>query len=692
MRKILIGLGVVIVILLAAAFVVPMFIPTETYKEEIASRVRDATGRDLVIKGDIKFTILPTLGLTVNDVAFANAPGAAAKQMATFKQLVVKLKLLPLISGDVEIEQFELIEPVINLEVDRRGRPNWVFKNPTKPTGKPAPKVKSTKPSSSGQTGEKSTGGANFKLRDVRLVNGRVSYFDRRTGARQSIKDANLVIALTSLQSPLTVDGSLVWNDQRITLKARVANPQALGEAKSSRVTLALRSQPITFSFGGVAKGGKAALLTGKLDLDIPSIRKLAAWTGNPIKMAGDGLGPFKVSGALTLSPGKVTLSKADIRLDAITAKGNLSVLAAGRVPTITAKLDVAKLDLNPYLVGGNGASASPASANAKSTGGKTKATPARTTKGWSRTPIDSAPLRMFNANLDLSAGAILYQKIKVGRSRVRVRLSGGRLEANLLKLQLYGGAGAGKIVFDASKAVPTLTETFVLNGLDAQPFLRDAAGYSGLSGKGSGAIAVTGRGRSQYEIVRSLNGDGKFNFRNGAIKGTNFVGMVCSFNPAALMKGVGKDKETRFSRLAGAYAIRSGILSIAKYEDLQLKSPLLRLAVKGKTSLPARTLDFRIEPKIIGSCKGQGSAFAKKGVAIPLMLGGTWEKPKWKLDLAAVLKMDPKELKKTAKDLRKGLKALIKGKGKDENGEKPAKKIRRDLKKIFEGFGKKKE
>ncbi len=688
MRKILIGLGAVVVVLIAAAFVVPMFIPTETYKEEIASRVRAATGRDLVIKGDIEFTILPTLGLTVNDVAFSNAPGAASKQMASFKQLVVKLELLPLIGGDIEIDRVVLIEPVINLEVDRQGRPNWDFKKPAKTALKPTPQAKQAKPSSAGQAGEKGGGGSSLKLGDVRLVKGRVSYLDRRTGARQSIEDANLVIALTSLRGPLTIDGSLVWNRQRITVKARVDNPQAVSEGKSSRVTLALRSQPITLTFGGVAKGGKATVLAGRLDLDISSIRKLAAWTGNPIKMAGTGLGPFKVTGALTLSPDRLALSKADIRLDAITAKGNLSILTTGKTPTITAKLDVTKLDLNPYLAGGGGAAASRSGAGANPTSGKSTATPARPAKGWSRAPINTAPLRMLNADLDLSVGSILYQRIKVGRSRLRIRLNGGRLEANILQLQLYGGSGTGKIVLDARGAVITITETFQLNGLDARPFLRDAAGYDGLSGKGSGANSVTGRGASQYDIVRSLNGAGKFNFRNGAIKGTDFVGMVCSFNSADLMKGIGKGKETRFSRLAGTYTIRGGVLRIAKYEDLQLKSPLLRLAVKGKTSLPARTLDFRIEPKIIGSCKGQGSAFAKKGVVIPLMLGGTWEKPRWTLDLAAILKMDPKDLKKTAKDLRKGVKALIKGK----DGEKPEKKIRRDLKKIFEGFGKKKE
>jgi len=683
MRKILIGLGVVIVVLIAAAFVVPMFIPTETYKEEIASRVRDATGRDLVIKGDIKFTILPTLGLTVKDVAFSNAPGAASKQMATFKQLVVKLKLMPLISGDVEIDQFELVEPVINLEVDAKGQPNWVFAGKAKPAGKPAP---TAKPSSGGQAGKSASGGV--KLRDVRLVKGRVSYLDRRTGARQSIVDANLVIALTSLSSPLTIDGSLVWNRQRIDVKARVDNPQAVSEGKSSRASLSVRSQPVTLTFGGVAKGGKAIALGGQLDLDIPSIRKLAAWTGNPIKMAGAGLGPFKIKGALTLSPNRVALSKADIRLDAITAKGNLSVKTTGAVPTITAKLNVAKLDLNPYLAGSGSAADSRGGKDTKAGGKKPAAAPASSTKGWSRAPINTAPLHALNADLDLSAGSILYQRIKVGSSRVRVRLNGGRLEANLLQLKLYGGSGKGKVVLDARGGVLKIAETFQLSGLNARPFLHDAAGYGGLSGKGSGEIAVTGSGRSQYDIVRSLNGAGKFEFRDGAIKGTNFVGMVCSFDPSTLMKGVGKDKETRFSRLTGSYTIKGGILSVAKYEDLRLNSPLLRLGVKGKTSLPARTLDFRIEPKIVGTCKGQSSAFAKKGVAVPLMLGGTWEKPQWKLDLAAVLKMDPKDLKKSAKDLEKGIKSLIKGK----DGEKPTKKIKGDLKKILKGLGKKKE
>jgi uncharacterized protein involved in outer membrane biogenesis len=45
----LIGLGVVVVLLVAAVFIVPALIPMETYKSELTARVKAATGRDLTI-------------------------------------------------------------------------------------------------------------------------------------------------------------------------------------------------------------------------------------------------------------------------------------------------------------------------------------------------------------------------------------------------------------------------------------------------------------------------------------------------------------------------------------------------------------------------------------------------------------------------------------------------------------------
>jgi len=59
-RRVLIGLGVVALLLLAAVFIVPSLVDWNGYKPRIADAVREATGRDLVIDGDIGLSILPT--------------------------------------------------------------------------------------------------------------------------------------------------------------------------------------------------------------------------------------------------------------------------------------------------------------------------------------------------------------------------------------------------------------------------------------------------------------------------------------------------------------------------------------------------------------------------------------------------------------------------------------------------------
>src|SRR5258708_32304171 len=142
MRKWLIGIVAVIVLVIAALIVVPFLIPTETYKGQIVERVKAATGRDLALNGPISLSVLPSFALTVSDVAFGNAPGASAKNMATFGKLQLRVQPIALLSGRLVIDSFVLVDPVIALEVDKQGHPNWQFAAPTQPaaaSGTPPP-------------------------------------------------------------------------------------------------------------------------------------------------------------------------------------------------------------------------------------------------------------------------------------------------------------------------------------------------------------------------------------------------------------------------------------------------------------------------------------------------------------------------------------------------------------------------
>jgi AsmA protein len=261
-KKLLIGLAVVIVVIVAAAFVVPFFIPLDTYKAKIVALVKDETGRDLRISGPVSFSLLPSLALEANDVVLSNAPGAASPNMVQLKTLEVKLRLLPLLHGAIAVDQFKLTAPAIALEVDKQGRPNWVFTPAPKPAAPP-----SAPAAQSGAGG----GVPTISLGDVSIVNGQASYLDQRSGEKRVLSDINVNLSLPSFAGPFDAKGSATWNGEKIALTLAVAKPEALQSGGTSALNLALQAAPITFNFKGEATGATLAKLSGTADLAVPA-------------------------------------------------------------------------------------------------------------------------------------------------------------------------------------------------------------------------------------------------------------------------------------------------------------------------------------------------------------------------------------------------------------------------------------
>ena len=148
MKKLLIGVAGIVVLIIVAALVAPFFIPVDTYKAKVIALVKEQTGRDLRIAGPVSFSLLPSIALQANDVTFANPPGAASPNMIQLKTLDVSLNLLPLLHGAIEIDHFKLVSPAIDLEVDKEGKPNWIFSGPAKPAA-PLPATASATPATS---------------------------------------------------------------------------------------------------------------------------------------------------------------------------------------------------------------------------------------------------------------------------------------------------------------------------------------------------------------------------------------------------------------------------------------------------------------------------------------------------------------------------------------------------------------
>ena len=527
MKKLLIGLAAVVVLVIAAALIVPSFVPLDTYKAKIIALVKAQTGRDLRIAGPVKFALLPSIALEANDVSLSNPSGATSPDMVQLKTLAVELKLFPLLHGAIEVAQFKLVDPAIALEVDKQGRPSWAFTPaPAAPAANAAPAAPATPASGGGSA----PGFSSISLGDVSIVNGQASYLDQRTGDKKLLSNINMTLSLPSSDQPFTAKGSATWNGETATLTLEADKPATLQSGGTSPIAITLAATPINFAFKGNATGATMSKLDGGIDLSIPSIRDLAKWLGVTFNAPGTGFGQFTLSGKIDMAGPKIAFTNAVIALDSIKATGALTLdsAAPSRIsPAASMSISSTSIPI---------CRPKPAVRQQwhrrrrdqycrieRRRGRRRPAAPAKSS-GWSDAPIDLSALKLANADFELSANSILYRKIQIGRSVLAVHLNDGKFQADLSQMALYQGKGQGTVTADGSGATPAIAANFNLSGVAVQPLLNDFAGFDRLIGSGTLTVDVAGHGKSQRDIIGSLGGKGSLDLTNGKITGVNLI------------------------------------------------------------------------------------------------------------------------------------------------------------------------
>jgi AsmA protein len=173
--------------------------------------------------------------------------------------------------------------------------------------------------------------------------------------------------------------------------------------------------------------------------------------------------------------------------------------------------------------------------------------------------------------------------------------------------------------------------------------------------------------------IKQNLGGKGQLKFIDGAVVGVDIAGAIRNVGAGlGLGEATTEKPKTDFAEFNITYTAAKGLVKIPK---ASLVSPLLRLVANGQTSLVKENLDFRVEPTLVATIKGQGDTKDRSGLLIPFDVRGTWEKPKVRPDLEAILKnklSNSDELKQLLKgeksdsgekqDLKDAARGLIKG------------------------------
>ncbi len=657
MKKLFLILGTLVVLIVAAVIAAPFLVPTETIKSQLTAQVESATGRKLTVDGDLDLSLIPNVAVQMSDVHFANVPGSDVADMVSLDELRVVLKVMPLLSGAVEVSEFVLIEPDIHLEVDAEGNPNWEMQG----AGSEAESAEPT-----AEDGGGSLPISELKLGDIRLENGSLTYVDHGAGTEEKVEAINMKVGLDDIKSPLQMLGSLDYKGETIELDLGLNNPNAILEGDQSAFKLGVKSDLLQLGFAGDLKNQGAPSAAGDVDLSAPSVKKLLGWISGPVDFAGKGLEQLTIAGKLNAAADRIAFTEATINLDQIQGQGEVTADLAAAVPKIGGRLDLGAVDLNPYLPpsaeddagepaqGSDGGQAAPASTD------------------WSDEPIVVPPLDAVDLAFELTLDKLLVQELKLDRTVLAFTMANNTLVADLREFGLYEGSGNGNLTLNVADGRPTIEKKFTLTGLQALPFLTDAAEFERLEGTATAEFGLTTTGGSERELVNNLNGDGRVVFADGAITGINIAAMVRNASTAFLSADADETRKTDFAELSGSFAIEKGILT---NQDLNLQAPALRVNGSGVVDLPSKTINYRIDPKAAATLEGQGSESEVAGILVPVLVTGPFDDLSYKPDLSGVIdqaikdpdalkeqvKQQVKDIGKSGDDIKDQLKAIDK-------------------------------
>jgi AsmA protein len=270
-------------------------------------------------------------------------------------------------------------------------------------------------------------------------------------------------------------------------------------------------------------------------------------------------------------------------------------------------------------------------------------------------------------------------QNIKADNVNAGIKAADGRLDVNPMSASLYQGTLAGNATVNANNSTFAVKQQ--LAGVSVGPLLRDALTRDILEGRGNVALDVTTAGQTPTALKKGLNGTASLALRDGAIKGADVAALlrqakaILGSKSAVEQQAKGAQK-TDFTELTASFAIKNGV---AHNDDLQVKSPLVRLAGAGVINIGEGTMDYTAKASLVATSTGQGGRDVAdvRGITAPVRITGPFDNLKYSVDVTALATEAAKDA--LARELERRLGGGQAGKA-GAQGEKPSGGGTRDL------------
>lgn len=597
--KISLSLAVFFIGSLAVLYVSLLSYDFNRLKPDIVAAVKSATGRELVIKGDIKVAIGIFPALVVEDVSLQNADWGSPPRMLQIERFELQLALLPLFTGTLEIRKASLIDAEIFLEVN----PNGILNLPDIKIGsRDAPEPKDTNRPFLPQ----------IALKKVRIIDSRLIFKGRLAKRPVVLRINRLRLKSVAPGGKARFDLAAAYNNQPLAAKGSIGSVNALLDPeKPWPLKLTLNSVGSKMELVGAIKN---VFLGRGMALDIKIASRDVSKT---VRTAGLSL-PFKAAARLSghLSGGLATslkLSRMKLQAAGHEVQGFVLAKLQGGKPYFNAALTAERLDLRP-------------AAKRKATAGKQRI--------FSAKPFPTGLLSKVDADVGLSIKKCLFARSAMQNLKLKFVLKNGRLALKPITAIVGDGKLQGSAVIRQIKRKLAIRAALDIAHLNAGRMLKELDISDALEGEFDVSVNLSGRGRSAAELMAGANGHmyiimGKGLVNNrllGVIGGDLRAGLFQLLYPGGQVGDITDINcfVTRFDAVEGLAAARV----------LVLDTGALRVIGEGTINLKTEQLDISLKPipkKGIGTLGKINLSLGN--LARPFKLGGTLAAPELAID-----------------------------------------------------------
>jgi len=683
-----------------------VFVDPNDYRDDIQKIVKEKTGRELTLSGDLKLSVFPWIALESGAATLGDAPGFGPEPFVSIKHARVGVRLMPLLGGTIEVGNVRLDGARIRLITDEQGRDNWAD------LGKGAGEETQPQPAS-GATEVPTV--ASLEISDAALV-----MENRQQKSRREVRDFNLKTGRLASGEPFDFSTDFVLDqDRSLTAKVKVA-AKVTADLERNVHRLAEPKIDVTVSGAGYpADGVPVEVRAQSLEADIA--KELYSLAGLTVKTTwkSDGLPAAGVPVAFNAKDCNVNLASQTLEL------GGLDVDAAGAhvtgsltgadildAPTLKGSIKLDPLALREWLPKVGVAAPQTTDPNVLkqlSFAGNVRLTkstaevgdivmklddttmrgmlgvadfaakalrfdlnvdrinadrylpppsekPAAKDAKEPPTEIPVEMLRKLNARGQLVVGEAIFAGMKFTKLRLGVNAREGKARFYPSEASMYGGQYRGDIGIDATGSAARVTLDEHISGVNFAPLFKDFFETNRVSGKGNANIKLAGAGRTTDDIMKTLDGTVDFSVADGALEGADLWYEIRRARAVLKQQGIPErpsgPPRTPFSALTGTGAMKDGVLT---NNDLNVAMQYLKVTGQGKVDLPKHALDYRLVAAVLKIPREGADTTQMQDMVdaqIPVKVTGALSDPKVRPDLEGYLKGEAKKkVEETIKD-----------------------------------------